>query len=138
MIDNSKRFRRILLFSGRATRLEFNVIIFALILLWVGAYMLIMSHRQWMRSDMIMYYLLGGAIVTLYLGLAVTFRRRHDLGVHGLKKSKGLECMWEKGIGTFNQYGSDPLQEFGPQQEKLDAMVAERLQNKKETTETEE
>lgn len=141
MIDNSKRFRRILSFRGRATRLEYNVIIGVLVLLWgVMAYLMFISptwHYKITHSDLFMPVFIGAILVTLYVGYAAAFRRRHDLGLKGFSATSmfGRECVFEKGIDTFNEYGSDPLQEYEPQLERLNEMVAELRRKKAQEAE---
>lgn len=133
MIDNSKPFRRLFSFKGRATRLEFNIVIFLVLLFWCGLVWLTLYTPYFKRTEVGvgMYALIVLSILTIYIGMAVAVRRNHDLGNGGMPSSLQFSLSFTKGVPYFNEFGSDPFQDYQPQLDRLNQLVAE--DNEKET-----
>ncbi len=137
--DNSKKFRRILLFSGRATRLEFNVIILALVAIYAILCYIVMKTRilSGLSSDVVMFSFLVFVLVTLYIAFAAISRRNHDMDRKSFERGDffGADFYFRKGTEGLNQYGSDPLQEYEPQNEYFKQLVEEVRKERANETE---
>lgn len=117
--DNSKWWKHLFSFSGRASRLEFNLVILCS---WIPLIILGMdvfhTHKLFARNDeSILYWLMAVAIFGLYFSMAAVARRNHDMGRSAFDRENlsGLEFYIRKGDHGINRFGSNPCRDYDEQ-----------------------
>lgn len=117
--DNSKWWNHILLPIGRASRLEFNLILLCLAapLIYVIYQLKAGTHY----TESFLTWLLVYVVIMLYIGICATIRRNHDMGNAGLSRRNlsGWEFIFKKGDNGINVYGSNPGRDYDSQVEEF-------------------
>lgn len=125
-IDNSKWWKHLLTFKGRASRTEYNLICLACILpLGIAIYGM-KAYHWFYGNENFLTWLLIYLVVMLYVLFAAFVRRNHDLGNSGIKRYpfSHYDYTFRKGQKGMNRFGSDPCQDYDVQLKELEESEA--------------